>query len=71
MKTAPMTPNAEDLLDVLGAVVFALAKGMGDIQRTQFIQRLDGMAALAQKNGKAGVTSGLQQVSAAVRMTSP
>jgi hypothetical protein len=66
-----LNPSPSDLMEVLGALTFALAKAMPDVERSRFVTRLDNLALIAERQGKPGVMAGLQQLAGAARVTPP
>lgn len=64
-------PTPADTIDVMGAVAFALASTMPDVQRSTFVKNLEALAKFAERDGKLRVMAALQQVAQAARMTPP
>ena len=71
MKLEAAEPTAQDLIEVLGALTFALAAAMPDLQRTRFANTLGRLSERAGQEGKPGVRVGLLQLAAAAQMTPP
>lgn len=65
--THPPDPTPAELMEVLGALAFALADSLTDVQRSRFAHRLDGLAAYAGRERKPVVMGALRQIHAAVR----
>jgi hypothetical protein len=64
-------PSPAQTMEVLGAIAFALARSMQDLQRTTFFAALNALAARNRRENQHTVAAVLQQIAAAVEQAGP